>query len=89
METIRATIDLPRSILLLCKTRSKELPKLVKTSFILELYREGVISLGKAAEVLGVTKEGMSGILKDRGIPLNYDVGELEEDRRTWKRLKE
>jgi len=88
METIQATVDLPKSVLVACRTRVKELPKLVKLSFVLKMYREGIISLGKATEILDVTKWEMPGIPKDRGIPLNYDVEELEEDRKTWKMLE-
>ena len=58
-------------------------------TFVLEMYRKGIISLGKATEILDVTKWEMPGIPKDRGIPLNYDVEELEEDRKTWKMLEE
>ncbi|ODS38983.1 MAG: hypothetical protein A7316_06540 [Candidatus Altiarchaeales archaeon WOR_SM1_86-2] len=87
MKTIHTTIDLPESVLFACRTKKRELSWLVKTAFALEMYREGIVSMGKAAELLGITKNEMLGILKDRGVPLNYDVEELEEDRKTWKKL--
>lgn len=85
METIRATIELPKSILSTCKARESNLPTVVKTSFILELYREGLISLGKAGELLGMSREEMLGVFKEKGISLNYDAADLEEDRKTWR----
>ncbi len=88
MDTVKTKIELPRSILNICKTDEKGLSKTVTRSFIIELYREGVISLGKAAEILGLKKIEMMALLKERNIPLNYDSDELEKDRETWKRLE-
>ncbi len=88
METVKAKIELPRSILNICRTDEQGLPETVTKTFIIELYREGIISLGKAAEILGHTKIEMMAILADRNISLNYDSEELEKDRKTWKRLE-
>ena len=87
METITAEVTLPRSVFTLFKTRRKELSHLIKKSFVLEQYREGKISIGKAAELLGMTKWEMFGLLKDRKIPVNYDVEEFEKDIETLKKL--
>ena len=46
----------------------------------LELYREGRVSLGKAAEIAGLSLREFLYELRIRGIPLNYDLEELEED---------
>ena len=88
MDTLRVTIELPRSILNICRTDEKGLPETVTKTFIIGLYREGVISLGKAAEILGCTKTEMMEVLRDRNIPLNYDHEEVVKDRETWKRLE-
>jgi len=88
MDTVKAKIELPRSILNICKIDERGLSETVTRSFIIELYREGVISLGKAAEILGLKKLEMVAFLKERNIPLNYDSDELEKDRETWKRLE-
>ncbi|MFO7992019.1 MAG: UPF0175 family protein [Thermoplasmata archaeon] len=88
MDTVKAKIELPRSILNICRTDEKGLTETVTKTFIIELYREGIISLGKAAEILGYTKTEMMAVLRDRNIPLNYDNEELEKDRETWKRLE-
>ncbi len=88
MDTVKAKIELPRSILNICRTDEKGLSETVTTTFIIELYREGIISLGKAAEILGYTKIEMMAVLRDRNIPLNYDHEELVKDRETWKRLE-
>ena len=59
----------------------------VKKNFLLELYREGKISLGKMADLLEMNLVEMLGIMKDLDVPLNYGVAELEEDIETADRL--
>ncbi len=53
----------------------------------LELYREGKISLGKAAELAGLSLRELLYELRSRGIPLNYDLEELEQDLKLVKEL--
>lgn len=53
METIKATIDLPGTFPLLVKKDEAEIASFIKQTLAIELYREGKISLGKAAELAG------------------------------------
>ena len=46
----------------------------------LELYREGKVSLWKAAEIAGVTYREALEELKNRSIPFKYDLEDLEVD---------
>jgi predicted HTH domain antitoxin len=43
-------------------------------------YRRGLLSLGQVAELLGTSIDGAGGFLKDRGIPLAYDMADFEHD---------
>jgi len=61
MDTIKTKIELPRCIMNICGPDENELPKEVAKNFIIELYRESAISLGKAAESLGMTKKELMG----------------------------
>lgn len=67
--------------------KETELPKLVKVYLAIELYREGIVSLGKAAEIAGVSKWEMMEILASKGIPLQYSEEDLREDVKTLERL--
>ncbi len=87
MDTVKTKIELPRSIMDICDVDEEELPEEITKNFIIELYREGTISLGKTAEFLGMTKSELMVLLNERDIPLNYDSKELEKDRGTWKKL--
>jgi len=44
------------------------------------LYRRQAISLGKAAELAGLSRLEFQRALQQHGVPLNYGVKELEAD---------
>ncbi len=46
----------------------------------IELYREGKVSLGKAAQLAGLSVREFIYELRRRGIPINYTREEAEED---------
>ena len=46
----------------------------------IELYREGKVSLGKAAQLAGLSLKEFLYELRKRGIPINYTREEAEED---------
>jgi predicted HTH domain antitoxin len=54
----------------------------------LELYREGRVSLGRAAELAGVGIEEFMEFSAHRQVPLHYTADDLAEDRATAGRLK-
>jgi len=55
---------------------------------VLELFRESRISLGRAAELAGVSVEEFMEFAAHREVPLHYGEQELFEDRETARRLK-
>jgi predicted HTH domain antitoxin len=65
------------------KQREKELKKLLS----LKLYEKGILGIGKARELLGVSRLEFLYILKEEGIQVNYDRDELEDDIKTIERL--
>lgn len=63
----------------------------LKTVAAIELYKEGAVSLGKAAEIAGVTTIEFKDILADRGIMREVSsrsVEELEKGVELIKRLR-
>ena len=87
VKTIRTEIELPSDILYSQGVYENRAGYFVKKNFLLELYREGKISLGRMAALLGMNRMEMLGVMKDSDIPLNYGTQELEEDMETAKRL--
>jgi predicted HTH domain antitoxin len=61
------------------KNQGKELKKLLA----LKLYDKGILGMGKARELIGVTRMEFMYLLKEERIPLNYDQDDLEEDLKT------
>jgi len=53
-----------------------------KVDYALKLYQEEKISIGKAAEMAGVSVWEIGDILVNRRIPIRMGRGELEEDLR-------
>ena len=85
---VLAKVDMPESILALIKVHPDQLCQYIKRSLAVELYREGKLSLGKAAELAGAGgKWEMLMLLSERGVPLDYSAEDAQEDFRTLKEL--
>lgn len=59
----------------------------LKIDIIALLYERKVLSLGKAAEKLGIPRIEFQGILIKKGIPLHYSFNDLELDLNNLKKL--
>jgi len=87
LKMVTSEIHLPGDILYSQGIGKDRVEYFVKKNFLLELYREGKISIGKMADLLEMNFVEMLGIMKDLNVPLNYGVAELEEDIETANRL--
>lgn len=86
METMVATINLPGSFMTATKVKEDELGTFIRQLLAVELYREGTLSLGKAAEVAGVrNKWAMMLLLNEKGIPIDYTAKDARIDLETLK----
>jgi len=85
MEKI--SIDVPKDLIHVLKVRERELPKVLREIIAVNLYKEGLISLGKASEIAGVSRWEMFDILAAKKIPLQYYPEDLEEDIETLKKV--
>ena len=64
---------------------SQEAAKLIA----LELFREGTVSIGRAAELCATPLAAFMDFAAAHGVPpLNYGQEQLEEDRRTLAKLR-
>ena len=64
---------------------SEEVAKLLA----LELYRERAVSLGKAAELAGVSTAEFMQFAGEREVVLDFDLENLERDRQTLESLNQ
>jgi len=51
-----------------------------KEAMAVELYRQGNLSLGQVAEMLGLSAYQTDGLLKRHGVELPYTVADFEDD---------
>jgi predicted HTH domain antitoxin len=86
MDKVTVTVDLPRSVCTAMGAREAELAHLIREVLAVELYRAGRLSLGKAAEVAGVTRFEMMQVLAKHDVWLAYDVHDAAAD---WETLRE
>ncbi len=81
MALMKVEIELPRDLLAALDIPEPELSRRAKEWVMLELFQEGEISSGKAAEVLGLSKSSFLDLLSEHGLPyLDADPRELARD---------
>lgn len=80
---LKTQLLLPKEIIKICRVRESELPKFLNKTIAVELFREGMISIGKAAEISGISKHEMMDALASKKIPLHYSGEDLEKDVKT------
>jgi predicted HTH domain antitoxin len=84
---MQVTVELPDEIARRLAEKQPDLSRAVLEATAIEAVRDGVISAGKAAEMLGVSRDTMDGILKRAEVYLDYTLEDLERDRETHRRL--
>lgn len=80
-------VKFPKSLELVMNKPREETVMEIKEIVALDLYKKGQISLGKAGEMLGLSKREMLSLLNYRKIPINYDVDDLKSDIKTLDKL--
>jgi len=81
MEQEKITIQIPSEILPIVAKKRKDIPSKVLEYLILELYRLGELSSGKAAQYLDMDRFEFIRFASRQGIPfVDMDKGELSED---------
>jgi len=69
MSTLTVSLDLPRDLLGALDVPEARLETRLRELIALELFREGYISSGKGAELLGISKLDFIHLLAQHGIP--------------------
>lgn len=74
-DAIECALQLPE------KTKAQDTLRLLAV----KMYENGILGMGKAAELCGASKLEFMWVLREEQIPLNYDQEELERDLRNLK----
>jgi predicted HTH domain antitoxin len=84
-ETIK--LELPEDLLRIAGVSKGAISSEIAKLIALELFREHRISLGRAAELCGVSVEEFMQFAAGREVPLHYTLEDLKHDRTTLSRM--
>jgi predicted HTH domain antitoxin len=81
VNALKIEVELPRDLMVALNIPESELAQRAKEWVVLELFQEGEISAGKAAEILGLSKVRFLDLLDQRRLPyLDGAPVEFERD---------
>lgn len=86
MSTV--TVEVPEEVFVLAGMREGSSSASAAKLLALELFREGRVSMGRAAELANVSIEEFMDFSADRKVSTHYTDDDLKEDRETAARLK-
>lgn len=88
MDMLKVELELPRDLLGALEVPQTEMETRLRELIALELFREGRISSGKGAELLGISKLAFVQMLAERRIDYFTEApDELEDEVRTLEGL--
>ena len=88
METVTVMMDLPKDILLAADISEVNATNDIKKYLAIFLFKDRILSFGKAAELSGMDKLNFLEFIGSKGIALNYDLNDYHEDLKLIERLK-
>ena len=71
MNTQTITVDFPSDILLTLNENENELKQDIKLSFAIRLYRLEKLTIGKAAQIAGLSRFDFETVLSDNGVSIS------------------
>jgi predicted HTH domain antitoxin len=86
MATIH--VEVPEELIRAAKLSGKSASPEITKILALELFREKIISIGKAAELSGISIQEFMDFAAKRDVPLHYELEDLENDQKTADTLK-
>jgi predicted HTH domain antitoxin len=82
------TVDLPADLVSVAKLDQGDVSQEAAKFIALELFREGTVSLGRAAELCATPLAAFMDFAAGHGVPpLRYGMAQFEEDRLTLNKL--
>lgn len=84
---MRLSIEVTEDLVQAIKLPAEEVPARLKRELAIRLYAKGLLSVGKARQLAGMTRWAFHDVLGEEGILRRYDIQELEEDLQTLEGL--
>ncbi len=87
---MQITIEIPDTLAQQLQTNQGSLERKMLELCVIEAYRSGWISSGKARELLGFsTRLELDAFFKERFVALNYEMSDLQQDLETLETLQQ
>lgn len=81
MNTQTITVDFPSDILLTLNENENELKQNIKLSLAIRLYRLQKLTIGKAAQIAGLSRFDFETVLSDNGVSIsNLTIDDVLND---------
>ena len=80
METVTISVEFPKDVLIAADIVEANAPTDIKKHLALYMFKERILSFGKAAELSGMNKVDFMELVGSKGISLNYDADDYFDD---------
>jgi predicted HTH domain antitoxin len=74
------TLEIPDGVSQAMRLPPLEVEARLRLELAVSLYAQEILSLGKAAELAGISRPELNGILAKRNVPMHYTAQDLEND---------
>ncbi len=74
------TLEIPGDVADALRLPELEKVQRLRLELSVSLYSQGILGLGKAAQLAGFSRSEMSRVLAERKVPMHYGPEELSED---------
>ncbi len=81
-------VEIPEDTLKALGIPKQEANKAIRQELAVYLFEKGKLSFGQARRLSGLSVWDFMELLRDRKVPLHYDVAELEEDLKTLEEIE-
>ena len=83
MDTVTVKIDFPKDVLLAADITESNASLNIKKYLALYMFKERILSFGKAVELAEMDRIEFLELAGSKGISLNYDADDYQEDLHT------
>jgi predicted HTH domain antitoxin len=85
--SVRCDIEIPEKVIKMLGFRESEISELLKRELSAYFFERSLLTFGQAREFAGLSVWDFLGFLRERKIPLHYDLAEYDEDLKTIREL--
>ena len=85
--SVKCNIEIPEKVIKTLGLRESEASDVMKKELAAYFFQRNLLSFGQARQFAGLSVWEFLGFLRERKIPLHYDLAEYDEDLKTIREL--